>query len=340
MTSAVKRNLAVLLAALVALTTLSACSDASAGEADTIRYQSYTGQVDVLQLAAALGHLDGIKLEKVGDVTGGPESVQAVASNQIDISASAFFGAIAQVVASGVPVKAVVSTYGSSDKISSALVTSPDSDITEARDLIGKKVGVNTLGANAEAVLDTWLVQEGLSQDEIDQVTLVPLPPLNLIQALDEGQIDVASVGSGQITAAESTGVELRTLVKDTDVIGSYNGGGFVMRENFLEENPDTAEKVVTGVAKAVAYIESHSREETLEVYTKWLEDNGFEDYVEAVEQNWAGTTGVESTETAEIADDDIAIWLDWLETRGDVDPSDIEPSDVYTNDFNELAED
>ena len=334
-----KRIIAALVAALVALTTLSACSGAEAGETNTIRYQSYTGGVDVLQLADALGYLDGITLEKVGDVTGGPESVQAVASNQIDISASAFFGAIAQVVASGVPVKAVVSSYGSNDKISSAIVTSDGSDITEARDLIGKKVGVNTLGANSEAVLDTWLEQEGLSQDEIDEVTLVPLPPLNLIQALEEGQIDAASVGSGSITAAESTGVKLQTLIKDTDVIGPYNGGGFVMREKFLEDNPDTSETVVTGVAKAVAYIESHTREETLEVYTKWLKDNGYEDYVEAVQQNWAGTTGVATADTASIADDDISIWLDWLETRGDVDPSDIEPSDVYTNDFNELAE-
>jgi ABC-type nitrate/sulfonate/bicarbonate transport system substrate-binding protein len=211
--------------------------------------------------------------------------------------------------------------------------------VTDARDLIGKKVGVNTLGANAEAVLDTWLEQEGLSQDEIDDVTLVPLPPLNLIQALQEGQIDAASVGSGQITAAGSTGVKLQTLVADTDVIGPYNGGGFVMREDFLDKNPTTAKTVVTGVAKAVAYIESHSREETLEVYTKWLEDNGFEDYVEAVEQNWAGTTGVATADTAAISDEDIAIWLDWLETRGDVDPDDIEPSDVYTNDYNELAE-
>jgi ABC-type nitrate/sulfonate/bicarbonate transport system substrate-binding protein len=334
-----KRIIAALAAVVVAVTTLSACSGAEAGETDTIRYQSYTGSVDVLQLAAALGYLDGITLEKVGDVTGGPESVQAVASKQIDISSSAFFGAIAQVVASGVPVKAVVSSYGSNDKVSSAIVTLEGSNVTEARDLIGKKVGVNTLGANAEAVLDTWLEQEGLSQDEIEDVTLVPLPPLNLIQALQEGQIDAASVGSGQITAAESTGVKLETLVADTDVIGSYNGGGMVMREDFLEDNPTTTRKVVTGVAKAVAYIESHSREETLEVYTKWLEDNGYEDYVEAVEQNWAGTTGVATADTAEISDNDISIWLDWLETRGDVDPSSIEPSDVYTNEYNDLAE-
>jgi ABC-type nitrate/sulfonate/bicarbonate transport system substrate-binding protein len=334
-----KRALLALLAALLSMTSLSACGgSASGGTTTTIRYQSSVGTVDVLQLADALGYLDGLTLKKVGDVTGGPQSVQALASNQIDISASCFFGAVAQVVATGVPVKAVVATYGSNAKISSSIVTLDGSPVTDARDLIGKKIGVNTLGANAEAVLDTWFEQEGLSQDEIKQVTLVPLPPLNLVQALKEHQVDAASIGSGALLAAESTGVKLKVLVADTDVVGEYSGGGFVMQTKFLEENPDTSEKLVTGVAKAVRYIESHSREEVLKIYTAWLSDNGYDDYVEAVEQNWAGTTGVATPETAAIDDRDISIWLDWLGTRGDVDPDDIEPADVYTNDYNDLA--
>jgi ABC-type nitrate/sulfonate/bicarbonate transport system substrate-binding protein len=334
-----KRALLAVLAALLTMTSLSACGGgASGGTTTTIRYQSSVGTVDVLQLADALGYLDGLTLKKVGDVTGGPQSVQALASNQIDISASCFFGAVAQVVATGVPVKAVVATYGSNEKISSSVVTLDGSPITDARDLIGKKVAVNTLGANAEAVLDTWFDQQGLTEDEIKQVTLVPLPPLNMIQALQEHQVDAASIGSGSIKAAESTGVHLHALVKDTDVVGDYSGGGFVMQESFLKDNPDTSEKVVTGVAKAVAYIESHDRDEVLDVYTKWLTAHGYDDYVAAVEQNWGGTTGVATADTAAITDEDISIWLDWLGSRGDVDPDEIKPSDVYTNDYNDLA--
>ena len=123
------RRLAAALAGVLALGTLAGCGSATAdehgsgGETTTIRYQSYAGGVDVLQLADALGYLDGLTLKKVGDVTGGPQSVQALTSHQIDISANCFFGAIAQLVATGAPIKAVVSTYGSSDKISSAIVT-------------------------------------------------------------------------------------------------------------------------------------------------------------------------------------------------------------------------
>jgi hypothetical protein len=56
------------------------------------------------------------------------------------------------------------------------------------------------------------------------------------------------------------------------------------------------------------------------------------------VEQNWGGTSGVATPDTAAISDQDIAIGLDWLGSRGDVDPDEISPSDVYTNDYNDLA--
>ena len=84
-------------------------------------------------------------------------------------------------------------------------------------------------------------------------------------------------------------------------------------------------------------FIETHERQETLDVYLPWLEEHGYGDYVEAVETNWAGSTGVAS-ETAGIEEKDISIWLDWLESRGDVDADSISPSDVYTNEFNELV--
>ncbi len=322
---------------LASLSSLTACGSSQSGEATTIRYQSYSGSVDVLQLADALGYLHGLKLEKVGDVTGGPQSLQALVSHQVDTSSSAFFGAIAQVVASGAPIKAVVSTYGSNAKTSSSLVTLQGSPVTTARDLIGKKVAVNTLGANSEAILDVWLQKSGLTADEIKQVTLVPLPPLNMFQALSQHQVDAASVGSGQLRAAASTGLKLQTLVKDTDVIGPYNGGGVSLTDDFLKNNPKTSRELVTGIAKAVTYIESHDRAGVLKVYDAWLTQHGYGSYVQAVDQNWSGTTGVATPTTAAIGSTDFSIWVDWLKGRGTVKDT-LKDSEIYTNQYNDLA--
>src|SRR5690606_30841315 len=91
-------------------------------------------------------------------------------------------------------IKAVFPFYGSNAETHSRIVVLEDSPITSAKDLVGKKVAVNTLGANSEAVLDTWFDQEGLSEAEQDQITLVPLPPLNTPEALGNGKVDAASV--------------------------------------------------------------------------------------------------------------------------------------------------
>ncbi len=306
------------------------------GEISTIRYQSSPGFVDPLELADALGYLEGLELDKVGDVQGGPESLQALATDQIDISAAAFFGASAKLIASGVPIKAVVATYGSNDQVSSSVVTLEDSDVDSAEDLIGKKVAVNTLGANAEAVLDTYLKEEGLSQDEIDEVTLVPLPALNSEAALREGQVDAAYMGIGALNAAMAQG-GLKVLATDVDFVGPYNGGGFHLTEKFINENPTTTETLVAGVAKANDYIATHSRDEVVDVIDKYHDEKGSPEIAETL-VNWAGTNGVATTGGV-IQDSDVTIWLQWLEDEGEVEADEVTPEDVFTNEFNPFAE-
>lgn len=330
-------RLAVLAAgAILGASTITACA-AGSGDSHTIRYQSYAGGVDVLQLADALGYLHGLKLDKVGDVTGGPQSLQALASHQVDISSSAFFGAIAQLEANGAPIKAVVSTYGSNAKVSEEIITLANSSIRTARDLIGKKVAVNTLGANEEAVIDTWLTKSGLTKSEIAQVTLVPLPPLTTFEALQNHQVDAAAIANGQLQSLTGSGLQLRVLVKDTDIIGDYDGGGFAVTDQYLQQNPAVARQLITGVAKAVAYIESHSRDDVLKIYDAWLTQNGYGSYIAAVNKNWAGSTGVAETKTAQITNKDFATWVTWLESRGTV-KSNLNVGTLYTNAYNDLA--
>lgn len=336
-----RRRLAIGVAVAAALGLLTACGSSAAGESKdgvtTVRYQSYQGAVDPLRLADALGKLDGIKLEHVGDVQGGPASLQALVSNQVDISSSAFFGAIAQLVATGAPITSVVASYGTNEKTGQVVVALEDSTLTDdPHSFIGKKVAVNTLGANSEAVLDTWFAKGGLTADEIKKVVLVPLPPLNMIQALKEKQIDAAYIGAGQLEAAKAA-VPIKPILKDSDVIGYYNGGGVSLRNDWIKNKSGASETLVAGISAAIDFIETHTRQETLDVYIPWLEEHGFEAAVEPVEKNWAGSTGV-SSKGAVISDKDISPWLDWLGTRGDVDPSKIKPSDVYTNQFNPNA--
>lgn len=160
----------------------------------TLRYQGSPGQVTFPELAEDLGYLDPIKLEWVGNTTSGPQDIQTAATGEIHFG-GAFNGAIIKLKASGAPIKAVISYYGSDEDTFSGFYTLEDSPIKEARDLIGKKVGMNTLGAHHEFVLKEYLRQNGLTEEEIKKVTIVVIPPVNAEQALRSKQIDVAVLG-------------------------------------------------------------------------------------------------------------------------------------------------
>ena len=83
------RTLAAPLGLLVAGALLTGCSlpysqaqpAAQEGEV-TIRYQGTANAVTLPELADDLGYLEGINLTWISNVTGGPQSIQAVATNQ------------------------------------------------------------------------------------------------------------------------------------------------------------------------------------------------------------------------------------------------------------------
>src|SRR3712207_4216023 len=126
----------------LAATTAACGSEASAapeGGSTQIRYQGWANQVTLPELAADLGYLDGVELEWVGNTISGPQDIQAVASKQVDVG-GAFDGAVAKLVLSGAPIRAVISYYGSDDAAFNGFYVLQSSPIRTARDLIGKKI--------------------------------------------------------------------------------------------------------------------------------------------------------------------------------------------------------
>jgi ABC-type nitrate/sulfonate/bicarbonate transport system substrate-binding protein len=324
-------------AALIAAGAAGCSADASADgeEVTTLRYQSGPGLLNYAELADALGYLDGLTLKSVGEVQGGPAALQALATDQTDFAVGPFNGATAKVASTGVDVKAVAAAYGSTDEVNSSVLTLEDSGIDGGRDLIGKKVAVNTLGANAEAVLDTYLAKEGLSAAEIDKVTLVPLPGINAEPALRQGQVDAIYASfAAKVLALEHGGVKI--LANDTDFVGAYNGGSYVLKGRFIEDNPTTTKKLVAGITKAIAWDQAHTPEETLATYTNYLEANGKAPYVKAL-ATWHGN-GV-ATPGGVLRDSDFSIWIDWLQASGEVEAAGLKPAELYTNEFNATAE-
>src|SRR3954453_15215865 len=120
-----------------------------------IKYEGSVGSVIYPELAEDLGYLGPIKLEWIGNQTSGPASIQNAATGQTDFG-GAFNGAIIKLIASGAPIKSVIGYYGSDEDTYSGFFVLDDSSIKNARDFIGKKVGMNTMGAHHEFVLKEY----------------------------------------------------------------------------------------------------------------------------------------------------------------------------------------
>ncbi len=298
----------------------------------TIRYQGTANQVTLAALAEDLGHLDGIDLEWVSNSTGGPQSIQSVATGQID-AGSAFTGAVVKLVAAGAPVKAVINSYGSDDKTFYGYYVTEDSPIRTPRDLIGKKVAVNTLGAHHEAAVQTWLQKGGLTEAEIEQVQLVVLPPNDTEQAIRRGQVDVGTLGSVLQDKAAAEG-GLRRLFADTDLFGEFNGGQIVLREDFIAAHPEATRTFVTGLGKTIDWLRATPRDEVVARYERIVTERGRNESTEAL-QYWK-SVGI--TEGGVISDEDFTRWQPWLESSGILRPGELSVSDYYTNDYNDLA--
>jgi ABC-type nitrate/sulfonate/bicarbonate transport system substrate-binding protein len=336
-----RRTLSALVAGSLLATCATACGGASGAatqDADgttTLRYQTGPGLMNYAELADALGYFEHVELDYVGQVQGGPEALRALATDQIDF-ANAFQGAIAKVVATGVPVTAVVASYGSTDAVDMQLLVKDSSPIRSGRDLIGAKVAVNTLGANSEAIIDTYLADEGLTPQEIAKVTLVPLPGINQEAALRDGTVDAALLSFATKEFALSNG-GLRAVATDTDLVGTYNGGSYAVADSLIQDNPEAAQEFVAGVAKAIEYERTHEVAEVLDVYDDWLDAHGRGEEKEIYEL-WSGN-GV-ATEGGVLDEKDFTIWLDWLDAEGEVDADALDVSEIFTNDLNPYAKD
>jgi ABC-type nitrate/sulfonate/bicarbonate transport system substrate-binding protein len=328
-----------LAAAVVLSLTMTACGGTaagvgagqdSAGEVKELRYQGSANAVTLPELAEDLGYLGDVKLKWVGNTISGPQDIQSAATGQTDFG-GAFAGAVVKLVEAGAPVKAVINYYGADDKTFNGYYVKQDSPIRTARDFIGKKVAVNTLGAHHDAVINAYLRKNGLTEEEIKQVQLVVVPPNDTEEAIRRGQVDIGTLGGVLQDKAIAAG-GLRSVFSDYELFGTFAGGPYVLREDFIAKNPNTTRTFTTGVAKAIEWERNTPREEVVARLTKILNERGRNENPAAL-QYWK-SVGVPAK--GEIKDEDFTRWEKWLKDTGIINDA-LDPKKLYTNEFNGL---
>ncbi len=150
-----------------------------------------------------------VELMVVGD---GTLTVPAVLSGEAQFAAIPVAG-LAQLRSRNAPVKAVAGGSLYEPKVpTTVLIASPGKRISRARDLVGKRIGVDFLNSIAHIGLLRWLDRGGVSPEDVDISTL-PFP--QMIAPLVRGQLDAAWLPEPFATQALQRGAHIVALPFD-----------------------------------------------------------------------------------------------------------------------------
>jgi ABC-type nitrate/sulfonate/bicarbonate transport system substrate-binding protein len=335
---AIARRLVPAACAVFALQSAIACSSGAQGSAPKnpdgyelleLRAEGFAGTVSYPELAEDLGYLAPIKLKYIGNTISGPANIQNVVTGDIDFG-GAFNGAVVKLIAAGAPITAVMGYYGADDQTWSGYYVLDDSPLREAKDLLGKKIAMNTLGAHSEFMLKEYLFRAGVSSEQAKQVTMVVVPPTNSEQALRQRQVEVAALGNiFREKAIERGGIH--PLFSDFGLFGKFTAGSYVLRNDFIRKNPNTARKFVQGTARAIEWARTTDRAEVVARLEKIVKGRGRNEDATVIKY-WK-STGIASP-GGRLSDKDFQIWIDWMVRDGQLEPGKIKAKDLYTTQF------
>lgn len=291
----------------------------------TLRTTSTLGNIGITDIAEELGYFReaGIKLERVGTIQGGSESIQALAAGSIDIGQSALPPYINSILR-GAKLKAVVAGVGNSQGVGIEYIVLEDSSIRTAKDLIGKKIAVNVLGAEADYVIQEYLQRNGISKDQV-QLVVVPWPQHE--QVLRSKQVDMVAVLPPFSNILKEKG-GVKVLFTNYEIRGETAVTFIGMREDFIKKNPEIVKNFVSAVVKADDWA-AENPEEAKKIVEKILQDRGDNP---SLAKYWKPPR---AREHSLIVNKDVQWWIDWYIKDGKLKESQIKPSDLYTNEFN-----
>jgi len=266
---------------------------------------------------------------------GGTVTMQALLANNIDVAGGSI-SIWVNAVSKGAKVKLLLPGSVTEEPDHSGLLVLDGSHIFTIKDLVGKKIAVNVLGAEADFIIRAFLKQNGLT---VNQVELVVVPAENQEQVLRSRQVDAIAWTTSGGTQFERTlehgSVRRIPGTSSFETRGNLNllttGEGFL--EKFIREHPDAVLRYLRAVDGARHIVWEEYQKNPDRVRKVYAEISGAKGGNPAVANYYRGTRW--SPQNQFITDRDIQFWIDKFTEDGLLKPAQIKPSDIYTNTFN-----
>lgn len=211
-----------------------------------------------------LKHGVDVKLTTFGS---GPELAKALQVKEVDFGHQSHAN-ILVAVEQGLPFVVLAMSLGDQTKRYSdsqlTIVAAKDSGIKAVPDLVGKKVGLVTVGT-ADEYLRAVLAKNGISADKVEMLNV---PAGNTTQALQTGQVQA-------VVNWEPFGTMALNQVPGSYLVqrgGNYitYSAFFVTRPDVIAERPDVVQKIIDGWVEACWWTRKNPDESAL-VAIRWV---------------------------------------------------------------------
>jgi NitT/TauT family transport system substrate-binding protein len=164
---------------------------------------------------------------------------------------------------------AATHTYPTPNKV--GLLVSATSEVAAAKDLVGKKVGVNGIGGMQFVLLQEWLVKHGVNPKS---VTFVEISFPQMADALQARQIDAVTISEPfyQRVIAAKTGRVFADL--QADIPAGTLGTMYVSTGEWAKKNPGTIAAFRASLEDATRFIKANpeAAKKSLITYAKMSE--------------------------------------------------------------------
>ncbi|MDR2601703.1 MAG: ABC transporter substrate-binding protein [Spirochaetaceae bacterium] len=273
----------------------------------------------------------GIIKENTGALPSGTTLVQTVVSGDNDLMGSGHVTDVVNARNAGAKIKIVMQGHIDHPDLGKGhmyFYVRDDSPIKSGADFKGKKVAVVNRGTCSDLMLQEYLYQNNLTENDVE---IVVMPDLQMLPALKQGQVDVGAlhvlyamnaVAEGGYRQIASS-YEIGTAAAGGDTFGGDAFGTAVraFSEDFINKNPDVIKAYIAANLKAQRWSNANF-DEASEIYAVTME-------LKNAGGNWF------DPEDLGVDERKVQFWLDMMVKHGWLEAGSVKASDLYTNDLN-----
>lgn len=250
---------------------------------------------------------EGLKLTAYESYVTGMALASALARDDIQVAYICLVPAINAHANAGVPIKIVAGTH----KYGYGLLVNPNK-IKTVKDLEKPdiRIGCVRVGGAVDVLLHRIIDKYSLDEGKILN-NIQPMNPPKQVLAIKMEQLDAAFLPEQWATMAEDFG--LKMMLMSQDVWPEMQGSVLVVKENLIQEHPETVRKLVKVSQKATDWINQHP-DEAAEVVARQLQ-------AEAAGGSLFPATAIEAAAKLEVTPEVLLRSMGRLEYTTDIDP-------------------